>query len=117
MSDKYYYPEDAFRAMLNEAAKDEEVEKDSDDMITEDDGLDWDTEIWVKGGGGTWKAKILKKRLQEHCRKIIAMAKEDRFSPSLAYTVYAYCDTLYDFVENEESVAESFSVKGRTRKS
>lgn len=116
MSDNYYNPEDAIRALLSEAA--EEVEKDADDMITEDDGLDWDEEIWVKGGGGTWKAKILRKRLQEHCRKLIAMAKEDRFSPSLAYTIYAYSDTLYDFVENrEESVSESTHIPGRVRKS
>ena len=99
MTKNYHDPIDAIRDLLNE-----EYECDSSEEIREDDEeseLDWNQEIWVKGGGGTWQAKQLRKRLQEHCRELIKMAKEDRFSPSKAHTIYAYSDTLHDFVNGE----------------
>lgn len=99
MTKNYHDPIDAIRDLLNE-----EYECDSSEEIREDDEeaeLDWNREVWVKGGGGTWQAKQLRKRLQEHCRELIKMAKEDRFSPSKAHTIYAYSDTLHDFVNGE----------------
>ena len=98
----FYDPADAYRKMLSEEY---EAEVDGKEEITEeeDDGLDWSKEIWVKQGGGTWQAKQLKKRALEHAREIIKMAKEDRFAPSKAYTLFAYIDTLYDFVNGDDT--------------
>jgi hypothetical protein len=99
MTKKYHDPIDAIRDLLNE-----EYECDSSEEIREDDEeseLDWNREVWVKGGGGTWQAKQIRRKVQDTARKIVAMSKEDRFSPSLAYNLYAYCDTLHDFVNGE----------------
>ena len=97
MPENYYDPADAIRDLLSEEyeAAGEEIREE------EDEELDWNREIWVKGGGGTWQAKQIRKKVQDTARKIVNMSKDDRFSPSLAYNLYAYCDTLHDFVNGD----------------
>lgn len=108
MTKNYHDPIDAIRDLLNEEYEGtgEEIREE------EDEELDWNREVWVKGGGGTWQAKQIRKKIQDTARKIIAMSKEDRFSPSLAYNLYAFSDTLHDFVNGDleapEDARESF---------
>ena len=107
MTKNYHDPIDAIRDLLSE-----EYEATGEEIKEDEDELDWNREIWVKGGGGTWKAKQIRDKVKETAKKIISLAKEDRFSPSLAYNLYAYSDTLNDFVngklDSPEDAFESF---------
>ena len=105
MTKNFHDPIDAIRDLLSE-----EYEGNGEDIREEEEeGLDWNKEIWVKGGGGTWQAKQIRDKVKKTAKKIIEMAKNDQFAPSIAYNLYAYCDTLYDFVNDEATAPDDVS--------